>query len=127
MGGGGFAVFYWLLKHGYDDDEARNMLLLLFVLFENFQTFNSRSEHHSIFRQRFLSNPLLVLSVIGAQGLHIAAMHLPGLSETLRVAPVTLVEWGVLFLIASALPATMEFDKWRDQRRSNARAIRATS
>jgi Ca2+-transporting ATPase len=116
MGVGGFAMFYWLIEHGYGEDQARNLLLLLFVLFENFQTFNSRSEHHSAFRLRFLANPLLVLGVIGAQALHVAAMHMPGLSDTLRVGPVSLAEWGVLFLIASTLLVVMEFEKWWDQR-----------
>jgi hypothetical protein len=62
--------------------QDRNLPLLLFVLFENFQTFNSPSEHHSVIRQRFFANPFLALSVIGAQALHITAMHLPLLAAT---------------------------------------------
>jgi Ca2+-transporting ATPase len=117
MGVGGFAVYYWLVTNGYDEDRARNLMLLLFVLFENFQTFNSRSEHHSVFRQRFFANPFLVLSIIGAQAIHIAAMYTPGLSDLLQVAPVTLKEWGVFFLISSTILLVMEFEKWWDQRR----------
>jgi Ca2+-transporting ATPase len=116
MGVGGFAVFYWLLAQGYDEVYARDMLLLLFVLFENVQTFNSRSEHHSMFRQKFASNPLLVVSVIGAQAVHIAAMHVPGLSDTLQIAPVAAGEWVLLLLIASLLAVVMEFEKWWDER-----------
>ncbi|MPZ35180.1 MAG: hypothetical protein GEV13_30105 [Rhodospirillales bacterium] len=118
MGGGGFAVFYWLLEHGYGEDQARNLLLLLFVLFENFQAFNSRSEHHSVIRQRFFANPLLVLSVIGAQALHIAAMHLPLLAEALRTTPVDPAEWSLLMLVASTLLVVMELEKWWDRRRA---------
>ena len=118
MGGGGFGVFYWLLQQGYAEAEARNLLLLLFVLFENFQTFNSRSEHHSIFRQRFFANPLLVVSVIIAQGLHIGAMHIPILNDILGVAPVSIGVWTILLLIASTLVVAMEFEKWRDARKS---------
>jgi Ca2+-transporting ATPase len=125
MGGGGFAVFYWLLENGYGEDQARNLLLLLFVLFENFQTFNSRSEHHSVFRQRFFANPLLVSGVIGAQLLHIGAMHVPLLSETLRIAPVPLAEWGVLLLVASTLLVVMELEKRWDQRNDAHAARRA--
>lgn len=112
MGVGGFAVFYWLLHQGYPEEEARNLLLMLFVLFENFQTFNSRSEHHSIFRRSLRANPLLVFSVIGAQALHIGAAYIPGLNDTLRVTPVSLGEWGLLLLFALALPAVMEAEKW---------------
>jgi Ca2+-transporting ATPase len=122
MGVGGFAVFYWLLEQGYGENQARNLLLLLFVLFENFQTFNSRSERHSVFRQSFFANPLLVLGVVGAQALHIIAMHVPGLSDTLRLAPVPLSDWAILLLIGSILLLVMEFEKWWDQRK-HARAV----
>lgn len=116
MGVGGFAIFYWLSAHGYSEEQARNLLLLMFVLFENVQTFNSRSEHHSLFRQRFFTNPWLVISVIGAQVLHVAAMHIPGLSDTLRIAPVSLAEWVILLPIASILVLVMELEKWWDRR-----------
>ncbi|TIX03315.1 MAG: HAD family hydrolase, partial [Mesorhizobium sp.] len=118
MGVGGFAVFYWLLQQGYPEEQARNLLLLLFVLFENFQTFNSRSEHLSVFRQRLFANPLLVLGVLGAQALHIGAMYIPGLSDTLQITPVSLREWGMLLLLAATLLVGMEFEKWRDQHRA---------
>ncbi|CAG0948280.1 MAG: HAD-IC family P-type ATPase [Rhizobiaceae bacterium] len=120
MGGGGFALFYWLLGAGYTVDAARNMLLLMFVLFENFQTFNSRSERHSVFRQSLAANPLLVFGVIGAQALHIAAMYTPWLSDTLSLAPVSLTEWSLLLLAGSALLVTMEVQKWIGRRRNAA-------
>jgi Ca2+-transporting ATPase len=118
MGGGGFTVFYLLLQQGYAVDQARNLLLLLFVLFENFQTFNSRSEHNSVFSQSLLANPLLVLGVICAQALHIAAMHVPGLSGILGLTPVSFAEWSILLLAASTLLIAMEFEKWWDKRRA---------
>ena len=116
MGGGGFAVFWWLTANGYGIEAARNLLLLLFVLFENFQTLNSRSEHLSVFRQSLASNPFLVVSVFAAQGVQIAAMHLPGLSDILRIAPVSWQEWAVLIPLASTLLIVMEFEKWTAKR-----------
>ncbi len=118
MGGGGFAVFYWLLAQGYDEAVARNFLLLLFVLFENVQTFNSRSEHRSVFRQALLKNPFLLAGVVGAQALHIAAMYLPSLRDVLGIAPVSLQQWGVLLLIASLLLVVMEIEKLWDKRKA---------
>jgi calcium-translocating P-type ATPase len=119
MGGGGFLVFAWLLAQGYSLEYARNLLLLLFVLFENFQTFNSRSERHSVFRQGFGRNPLLVLAIPAAQGVHIAAMYIPVLRDTLQVAPVSLADWAGLLLIASSLLVVMELEKAWDARRSS--------
>jgi Ca2+-transporting ATPase len=42
-------VFQWLLQAGFSVDEARNSTLLLMVLFENVNVFNSRSETRSAF------------------------------------------------------------------------------
>jgi Ca2+-transporting ATPase len=117
MGVGGFVVFWWLLRQGHAEYDARNLLLLLFVLFENFQTFNSRSEHRSVFRQSIFANPLLLVGVIGAQTLHIGAMYVPMISETLGLSPVSLSEWAAMLALAFALLAVVEIDKWWDRRR----------
>lgn len=106
-------MFYVLLKQGYGETEARNLLLLLFVLFENFQTLTSRSERKSIFALGFLANPLLLASIVAAQALHIAAMYTPWLREVLRLSPISLLEWAMLLLAASSIFFVMEFDKWR--------------
>lgn len=116
MGGGAFALFWWLLERGHSEFEARNLLLLLFVLFENLQTLNSRSEHHSAFRQGFFGNPLLIIGIVGAQAVHVLAMHIPLLRETLSLAPVTWREWAMLLAAGTVLLAAMELDKWRARR-----------
>ncbi|MCK3780971.1 HAD-IC family P-type ATPase [Ensifer sesbaniae] len=116
MGAGGFAMFYLLLEQGYSESEARNLLLLLFVLFENFQTLASRSERRSIFALGVLANPLLLASVVAAQTLHIAAMYTPLLNDTLQVSPISLTEWAVLLVAASSVLLVMEVDKWRVRR-----------
>jgi Ca2+-transporting ATPase len=112
MGGGGFALFWWLLERGHSEFEARNLLLLLFVLFENLQTLNSRSEHHSAFRQGFFGNPLLIIGIVGAQAVHVAAMHIPLVRDTLSLAPVGWREWSALLAAGTVLLAAMELDKW---------------
>ncbi|MFB9947217.1 cation-translocating P-type ATPase [Rhizobium puerariae] len=113
IGLGGFAVFYWLLQQGYEVSQARNMLLLLFVLFENVQTFTSRSEHRSVFSLKFFGNPLLLLAVVSAQALHIAAMYMPWFRDTLELAPISLAEWAMMLLAASSILVVTELDKWR--------------
>jgi Ca2+-transporting ATPase len=112
MAGVGFAVFYWLLENGYDEHHVRNLLLLLFVIFENFQALNARSERHTLFYRGLFSSPLLLASVVVAQIIHLAAMHAPTLAETLRLGPVTLEEWGILLLVGSSLLVLMELEKW---------------
>jgi Ca2+-transporting ATPase len=116
MGGGGFAVFWLLLEQGYAVETARNLLLLLLVLFENVQTLNSRSERHSAVRLRLFDNPFLILAILAAQGLHVGAMFVPGLSGTLGLAPVSPSAWAALALIAGVLFLVVELDKWRVRR-----------
>lgn len=116
MGLGSFAVFYTLLSQGHDEASARNLVLLLFVLFENFQTLNSRSERHTILR-RFWSNPTLLLAIVAAQALHIAAMYIPGLSGTLKLQPVSVTDWAVLLVLASSVIVVSEIDKFLVRRR----------
>ncbi|WP_429925732.1 cation-translocating P-type ATPase (plasmid) [Agrobacterium vitis] len=117
IGGGGFAIFYWLLTQGYEVPAARNMLLLLFVLFENVQTLACRSERHSVFHTAFFRNPLLVLAICASQAMHLGAMYVPWLRETLELAPVSLPEWCLLLALSASLLFVTEIDK-RMSRRS---------
>ncbi|MBM3284302.1 MAG: hypothetical protein FJY81_00340 [Candidatus Aminicenantes bacterium] len=56
-------------------------------------------------------NIILVFGVLGAQGLHLLAMHLPFMQNALRVAPVTIKEWAALFALALIVLAAMEIFK----------------
>jgi len=109
VGGVAFFVFYWLLEvQGWTEFAARNVLLLLMVLFENVSILNCRSESRSVFRIPLKTNPLLILSVAGAQALHIAAMHLPGLSGVLEVGPVSWGVWLSVLLVSLSLLLVVE-------------------
>jgi magnesium-transporting ATPase (P-type) len=122
MGGLGFLFFRWMLESGAPVDEARNQLLLLMVLFENVQTGNSRSEHRSLFRLNPLRNPILLVGTAAAQGIHIAAMHTPGLRDVLRVGPVSFGSWLTLLGIALTLFVVVEAHKWLWSLRDRAKA-----
>jgi len=111
IGGLAFAVFAWLLAHGVAEGEARNVTLLLMVLFENVQAFNSRSETRSVFRHDPLRNKLLLFGSIAAQLVHVGAMYTPGLREVLGVRPVSLELWAGLLAIALLILVAMEAHK----------------
>lgn len=110
-----FCVFYWMMSHpGCDEFEARNTLLLVMVLFENFQVFNCRSESRSVFHVPLRANPLLIVTVIAAQGVHLLAMYTPGLSGILEITPVSLTAWLSMLLVTASLIAVMEvYKRWR--------------
>jgi Ca2+-transporting ATPase len=108
MGGLAFLSFVWLLELGWSVESARNSVLLLMVLFENVQVFNSRSETRSVFQHPLFSNPVLLLGTLAAQGLHIAAMYSPLMQTVLGIKPVSAGHWLTLLLVALMQLVAME-------------------
>lgn len=112
IGGVAFAT-YWVLLNllGLGESDARNLLLLLMVLFENAHVFSCRSETRSLFRVPLRANPWIVAAVVAAQGIHIAAMFVPGLNNVLGIAPVPVEAWAVLVPIAASVLLVDELAK----------------
>jgi calcium-translocating P-type ATPase len=111
MGISAFALFYTLLEFGYKEDAARNITLLLMVLFENVHVFNSRSETNSIFKINHYNNKFLWISVLASLCMHIASMYNPFMQSLLSIEPVSLEMWTKLLLIALVLSVVMELEK----------------
>jgi len=100
MGIVGFVVFWMLTAEmNYDTFEARNLLLLLLVLFENVHAFNVRSETRSAFRIPLSANWLLVGAIGVSQGVHIISMFIPGWRGVLEIEPVAFTTWMILLAI----------------------------
>ncbi len=106
-----FGVYAWLIENGSELAYARNLTLMLMVLFGNIHALSSRSETRSLFKIRFFANPFLVLAVPIAQLVHIAALYTPGLSTILELSPISLHEWLILLGIALVLLLIEEFHK----------------
>ena len=106
-----FGAWYGLLEAGWDEAAARNLVLLLMVLFQNFHVFNCRSEYVSAFRVPLQRNVILVAGVVGALGLHLLSMHLPFMQTLLRIGPVTPIEFFYLALLAATVLMAMELFK----------------
>ena len=119
MGSAAFVLFFLLFEGlAMSDFEARNIVLLLMVLFENVHTFSCRSETRSVLRVPVSANRLLILAVLIAQGIHIAAMNTPGLRDVLEVQPVSLSLWGMLLMGALSLLLLDEVAKWLHRRQA---------
>lgn len=116
MGTVAFGFYLWLLETGVDETSARNLVLLLMVLFENVHALNARSETRSVFRVPFAGNPFLIVAIIGAQLLHIVAMHVPWLSGVLDIHPIAWTDWLLVAAIAVSLLAAIEVLKWLTNR-----------
>jgi magnesium-transporting ATPase (P-type) len=112
MGGIGFAAFNWMLSNGWTTEAARNSLLLLMVLFENFHLGNCRSETKSAFVLSPLRSPVLLLGALTALGVHVAAMYLPFMQTLLETGPVPPGTWILIAIVAVTIVPVLELHKW---------------
>jgi len=107
-----FVLFSFLLEQGHSEESARNITLLLMVLFENVHVFNSRTEYNFLHKVGYKSSALLIILVLFTQILHIACMHIPFMQNVLSTQPVSFEIWLELAFIALGLVVVMETDKW---------------
>lgn len=107
-----FSFFKIGMDMGLSEFEARNLMFLLMVMFENVHVFNCRSETRPFFSIPIRSNWFLLFAVIGSQLIHIGAMYVPGLSDILEIAPVSIEEWVMVLPLALSLLGVMEAYKW---------------
>ncbi len=121
MGTVTLGLWYWLIRIvGMNEAEARNDVLLLFVLMQNVHVFSCRSERTSAFRVPISRNYILLFGVLAAQGLHILCMHIPFMQTLLRIEPVSWYYWKLLLLLATTVLIGMELYKvwvrWNERR-----------
>lgn len=108
---------WWLGVEGRSVPEARNLMLLLMVLMQNFHAFNARSEYRSVFQVPLRNNPVLVLGVLGSLGIHVAAMYTPIMQQVLHIQPIPWQEWILLVPTAALIVVSMECFKAYQRRR----------
>jgi magnesium-transporting ATPase (P-type) len=112
-----FILFYLLMQEGESIESARNIILLLMVLFENVHVFNARTETNYLHKIGYRSSMFLILWVIFTQLLHIGCMYIPLMQNVLSIQPVSFDIWLELLIIAIGLVIVMEADKWLTYRK----------
>jgi len=119
-----FGLWHHLLNHlHWEEGVARNTILLLMVLLQNFHALNCRSETQSVFKIPLSNNYFLVLGIIAAQGIHLLAMHLPLMQKTLILQHVPWIDWVKLFFTASIVVLVMELFKLAFGKRCKIRRV----
>lgn len=108
MGVVGFLCFWITLSWGWSEFDARNTLFLLMVVFENLHLLNCRSEKNSLLNISFFSNPLLLLSIVLAHGIHLSAMYITPLRDVLKIQPVSFSDWLLVLAIGLSIIVVME-------------------
>lgn len=123
MGFLGFGVFGWLIQNGWSEYAARNILLMLFVLFENVHLGNCRSETKSVFAISPLRSPILVIGALTAFSIHLGMLYFPFGQKVLRTEPIDFSVWMILIVCALMLVFVMEIHKWIWYLRTRAKAV----
>lgn len=123
VGGGGFLVYDVAMRLGWAVEDARNLLLLSMVLFENFHIGNCRSETRSAFALSPLRSPVLFFGTLGAFLLHVTAMYVPFLQDMLSTKPVEPWLWGVAIGVSVLIVPAVELHKWCWTKRANSSGI----
>jgi calcium-translocating P-type ATPase len=118
MGTVAFALFWSIMQTGVPVEEARNVTLLLMVLFENVHALNSRSENQSVVNVPFFSNPVLLVGILVAQAIHIGSMYTPGINDLLQIEPVSFTLWLQLLGVALSLFIIDEGHKFLERRKA---------
>lgn len=112
VGGGGFLVYDIAIRIGFAVADARNLLLLTMVLFENFHIGNCRSETRSAFALSPLRSPVLFFGTLGAFLLHVTAMYVPFLQNMLYTKPIEPWLWAVAIGVSVLIVPAIELHKW---------------
>lgn len=112
MGLVGFGVFWWMLRAGWTEEGARNILLLLMVLFENVHIGNCRSETRSALSMSPFRSPILLGGASVALLVHLGVMFSPLGQEVLQVEPVSFTTLVGLGALALSIFVAMEIHKW---------------
>ena len=93
-----FALFYFLLKSGYEIYHIRTFIFAALGLDSLFYVFSCRSLRHTIFSKNPLSNKFLIIAVSIGLILQLAAIYEPHLQKVFETVALNLTDW--MFLIA---------------------------
>jgi Ca2+-transporting ATPase len=111
-----FLFWNTLNLNGWDSEEgiakARTMAFALIVFFELFFAFSCRSFRHNIHKLGFLSNKLLIYSLLGEISLIIFIMNYAPIQEIFELVPLAFSDWIIVISLATTGLIYSEIIKW---------------
>lgn len=107
-----FITWYYLINvMNIEIHLARGYIMVLMVFLQNMHVLNCRSEKTSIFKLSIKTNPLIIVTIIGAIILQVIVMEVPFLSDFLNTTTVPITHMIVLFLASTIIILVMEIFK----------------
>ena len=96
---------------GGSTEHARTLAFSTLVFVQLAHTFNSRSEHKSIFDIGFFSNKYLVGAVLLSVGLQLSVVYTPVLQPLFGTVPLNIFDWGLILALSSLIIGGGELKK----------------
>ncbi|MFQ6135496.1 MAG: cation-translocating P-type ATPase, partial [Nitrososphaerales archaeon] len=97
--------------------KARTIVFTSIVMFEVFNTFNCRSERHSIFYVGPFKNRYLILALVSSIILQLAVIYIPMLQPSFGTVPLDILDWLIIIGVSSTGLIGVEivkiFLKWK--------------
>lgn len=91
---------------------AQTMAFTGIIILEKMNVFNFRSLTQPIIKIGFFSNPWILLSWVMMISLQIGVVYIPFFQHFLHTVPLSLSNWGVIFLVATPIFIFTEIYKW---------------
>jgi Ca2+-transporting ATPase len=105
-------TLYLFIAHiDADLTKAWTVSLTVLAVFQWLNAWNCRSGTESIFRTNPFSNRYLVGATLIVVTLQLFALYTPFLQTILHTMPLSLAEWGMIFLVASPILIVEEVRK----------------
>jgi len=101
MSAGTLGLFYYAQDRG--EVYALTLAFTTFVLFQFFNVFNARAEHHSAFNRQFFSNGKLWAALATVVALQALVVHWTPAQAIFDTTALSAQDWGLAFAVASSI------------------------
>jgi len=101
MSAGTLGLFYYAQERG--ESYALTLAFTTFVLFQFFNVFNARAEHHSAFNRQLFSNGKLWAALGMVVGLQALVVHWTPAQAIFDTTALSAQDWGLAFAVASSI------------------------
>lgn len=106
-------AFLWFWRYFGDAESARSVVFVMLGVDSLIYVFSARSLRRPIWKTPLLSNPWLLLAVIGGFFLQLGALYLPFLRMVLETRELAPVEWIVVLVEVVLVIGIIELVKWK--------------
>ena len=106
-----FGTWKFLIDNNIDILVSRSIILMLMVFIQNLNVLNCRSEKRSIFKGRILSNPIVIITIVGSIILQLIMQEFEITAKFLKVVPLEFTTIIILFFLSISIIIVFEIYK----------------